>query len=271
MKPLRVHGPMIGEYRISDGPFTPLRMKPKVVVGYPVGGSVTLPFHASMLQLLAYEITKPDHERLLSKISHTQGLYVGDNRNMLAQEFMKTDAEWLLQIDTDIEFPKTLLETMVGLTLNQSVAGERKIVAANVPLGGGFETVAFQWDPQAGIWANYKSLPEDLFRCDAAATAVMLVHREVFEEIASAHGQCWFHHMYIPKSPEGTRPADFEFHSIGEDTAFCQRAKAAGYQTWVARVPGLRHHKTRALSEDFGRAMSMAGEDSGVGELVREG
>lgn len=259
------------DLRVKGDPFRvrPFRWDahgPKVVVGYPVGGSVTLPFHASMLQLLAYEIDKPDHERLLGKINHTQGLYVGDNRNMLAQTFLRTDADWLLQIDTDIEFPKTLLETMVSIA-----AGERRIVAANVPLGGGFETVAFQWDPAARIWANYKALPSDVFPCDAAATAVMLVHREVFQAIAEEHGQCWFHHMYIPKSPEGTRPADFEFHSIGEDTAFCQRAKAAGYQTWVARVPGLRHHKTRALSEDFDRARAMVGDDSAVGELVQEG
>lgn len=254
MKPIRVPGRRAG---------------PKVVVGYPVGGSVTLPFHASMLQLLAYEIDKPDHERLLGKINHTQGLYVGDNRNMLAQTFLKTSAEWLLQIDTDIEFPRDLLETMVRTA--DRVETPARILAANVPLGGGFETVAFHWDPTARIWANYNVLPADVFPCDAAATAVMLVHREVFEAIASEHGQCWFHHMYIPKSPEGTRPADFEFHSIGEDTAFCQRAKVAGFQTWVARVPGLRHHKTRALSEDFDRVRAMAGGDPGVGELVREG
>ncbi len=251
----------------------PIRLKgnghaagPKVVVGYPVGGSVTLPFHVSILQLVAHEIAKPDHERLLSKITHTQGLYVGDNRTMLAQRFVDTDADWLLQIDTDIEFPRTLLETMVALAARTGA----KIVAANVPLGV-YATVAFQETAQPGVWANYETLLGDVFPCDAAATAVMLVHREVFDTIADGHGQCWFHHMYLPESPEGTAPRDFRFRSIGEDMAFCVRAKAAGFQTWVARVPGLKHHKTRALSEDSGRAMSMAGEDSAVGELVREG
>lgn len=239
---------------------------PKVVVGYPVGGSVTLPFHVSMLQLLAYELAKPDDERLLSKISHTSGLYVGDNRTMLAQRFMETDADWLLQIDTDIEFPRTLLESMVGIARHAGFGA--KVLAANVPLGV-YATVAFQETGAPGTWANFETLPADVFPCDAAATAVMLIHREVFATIAAEHGQCWFHHMYLPESPAGTPPGSFRFRSIGEDMAFCVRAKNAGFQTWVARVPGLKHHKTRALSEDCGRAM--AGEDSAVGELVREG
>lgn len=239
---------------------------PKVVVGYPVGGSVTLPFHVSVLQMLTYEIAKRDDERLLSKITHSQGLYVGDNRTLLAQRFMSdSDAEWLLQIDTDIEFPRNLLETMVGLADKEGAL----ILAGNVPLGV-YATVAFQLTDPRGVWSNYETLPSSVFPCDAAATAVMLIHREVFEGIAAEHGQCWFHHMYLPESPEGTAPRDFRFRSIGEDMAFCVRAKAAGFPTWVARVPGLKHHKTRALSEDSGRAMSIAGEASGVGELVRE-
>lgn len=256
MKPIRVPGRPAG---------------PKVVLGYPVGGSVTLPFHVSVMQLLAYEIAKPDRERLLGKITHTSGLYVGDNRTMLAQRFMETDAEWLLQIDTDIEFPKTLLETLLGIVGERDEEGDEiNILAANVPLGV-YATVAFQETGAPGTWANLETLPADVFECDAAATAVMLVHRKVFEGIAAEHGQCWFHHMYLPESPEGTPPADFRFRSIGEDMAFCVRAKAAGFQTWVARAPGLKHHKTRALSEDSGRAVSMVAVDGAMGELVREG
>lgn len=256
MKPIRVPGRPAG---------------PKVVVGYPVGGSVTLPFHVSVMQLLVYEVAKADHERLLGKITHTSGLYVGDNRTMLAQRFMETDAEWLLQIDTDIEFPKTLLETMLGIVSERDADGDNiKILAANVPLGV-YATVAFQETGQRGIWANYEALPADVFQCDAAATAVMLIHRDVLEGIAREHGQSWFHHMYLPENTEETDPTKFRFRSIGEDMAFCVRAKAAGFETWVARVPGLKHHKTRALSEESGRAVSMAAADGAMGELVREG
>jgi len=237
---------------------------PKVVLGYPVGGSVTLPFHVSVLQLLAYELAKPDHSRLLSKITHTSGLYVADNRTMLVQRFLETDADWLLQVDTDIEFPVTLVETMLRIA-----GDDRKIVAANVPLGV-YASVAFMETKTPGIWDCLETLPADVFQCDGAATAVYLAHRDVFKAIAAEHGQCWFHHMYLPKSPEGTPPWAFKFQSIGEDLAFSLRAKRSGFQTWVARVPGLGHHKTRKLSHDQDWARAMAAEDPGVGEIVQE-
>jgi len=238
---------------------------PKVVVGYPVGGSVTLGFHASMLKLLGYELQKPFSRRLLAKIQHTQGLYVADNRTMLVQRFLETDADWLLQIDTDIEFQPTLLETMIDL------AGEdRKILAASVPLGA-YRSCAFMRSEEPGVWQDLWPVPLYPVECDGLATAVCLIHREVFEAIAAAHGQCWFHHIYLPESPVGTPLAQFKYRSQGEDLAFSVRAAREGFKLWAVHVPGLKHHKSRGLSHDEERAGILAAQDSGVGEIVDEG
>jgi hypothetical protein len=235
----------------------------KVVVGYPAGGSVTLAFHASMLKLLGYELQKGER-RLLSKINHTQGLYVADNRTLLAQQFLRTGVEWMLQIDTDIEFQPTLLEDMLRLA-----GSERKILAASVPLGG-MPTCAFNRTDDPSVWETLPFVPTHPVACDAVATAVCLIHRDVFLQIADRHGQCWFHHMYIPKSAEGTPGRQFAFTSIGEDIAFSLRAAREGVPSWVVHVPGVKHHKTQALSHDGGLARMMRG-DGGVGELVEEG
>lgn len=236
----------------------------KVIVGYPVGGSVTLAFHASMLRLLGHEIIKPDGERLLAKIQHTQGLYVADNRTMLVQRFLDSGVEWLLQIDTDIEFPQTLLETLLTLA-----GDDKKCLAASVPLGV-FPSCAFRLTETPGIWEPVYPVPLKPISVDGVATAVMLCHREVFQKIAEENGQCWFHHMYLPESPPGTAPVRFKYRSQGEDLAFSLRVRDAGYNIWCAHVPGLRHHKGRALSHDDERAGILAAEDSGVGELVAE-
>jgi hypothetical protein len=231
------------------------------VLGYPVGGSVTLAFHSSMLALLGHEISKGDG-RLLEKIQHTQGLYVADNRTLLIQRFMDTTAEWLLQIDTDIEFPRTLVETLVEM------AGEdKKILAASVPLGSAFPTCAFMRTEVPGIWTALDRV-DGVVECDGIATAVCLVHRQVFEDIADQEGQSWMHHIYLPLSNELGRTRDFQYRSQGEDLAFCVRAAKAGHKVYCGYVPGLKHHKTMALSHDDGARVPYG--DPGVGELVEE-
>lgn len=240
----------------------------RVVVGYPVGGSVTLPFHVSIIRLLMYELGKPDRKRLLAKVTHTKGLYVADNRQLLAEKFLPaTNADWLLQIDTDIEFPRELLETMIGL------ADGREILAASVPLGE-YPSCAFMRDTTPGIWRGLSGVPTRPVEVDGIATACCLVHRRVFEAIADRHGQCWFHHIYLPKAGEADELAPgrgFKFVSQGEDLAFSVRAAEAGFRLWAVHVPGLRHHKTRGLSHDDERAFALASEDAAVGEMVEEG
>lgn len=264
MKPLRV----------PAGGFTGLmrggQLGRRVAIGYPVGGSVTEPFMASMSMLQKYESDK-GRECLLSNIMKTRGLYVADNRQLLTQRFLQQDADWLLQIDTDIEFPPNLIELMLAHT-----GPDQKIVAANVPLGapwvdGSFPSVAFHQGADPWTWICLPSpLPEPIQEVDAVATAVIIIHREVFETIAARHGQCWFNHLYLPASPEGTPKRDFRYRSIGEDIAFCLRAKEAGFKVWAARVPGLRHHKSCPLSEDFMSAGTEPVTPSAVGELVLE-
>lgn len=232
---------------------------PKVMVGYPVGGSVTLAFHASVLSLLGYEIAKGD-DRLLARITHSQGLYVADNRTLLIQRFLSTEAEWLLQVDTDIAFPPTLLETMVELA-----GTERKVLAASVPLSDVLPTCAFNRTEVPGIFAPQPKF-EGVIECDAVATAVLLVHRSVLLDIADLDGQSWMHHLYLPASNVVTDMRHFVYRSQGEDLAFCMRAKKAGHRIWCARVHGLRHHKALAMSHDYD--LKVPTGDPGVGVVV---
>jgi hypothetical protein len=236
----------------------------KVVLGYPCGGSVTVPFHASCLRMLGYEFAKPEKDRLLVKMMHASGLYVGDNRMTLVDNMLEGEANWLLQVDTDIEFPEDLLERMLA------VAGsERKIVAASVPLGQAYPTCGFRWTGQPGI---YESVPIGLepVEVDAIATACVLIHRDVFDAIADQHGQSWFHAIHLAKSPPGTPPRDFAYVVNGEDIAFSMRAKAAGFRIWCVHLPGLGHYKTRRLSHDDDRSIALGQSMPGMGVLVQE-
>lgn len=236
----------------------------KVVLGYPVGGSVTLPFHASVIRLLGYEMAKPDAARLLARITHSSGLYVAENRTELSQQFLAGTGDWLLMIDTDIEFPATLLETLLALA-----GTSRKILAASVPLGA-YATCAFNRTEKAGVWQAVP-VPLEPVAVDGVATAVALIHRSVFETIAAQHGQSWWHHVYLP-AEDTSQPGDFR--SQGEDLAFSIKAASCGIQSWAVHVPGIGHYKTRRLSHDtefvatLPKAPSLHGDTPGLGVLV---
>ena len=227
----------------------------KVALGYPYGAGVTGPFHESLLRLQLYELSKP--RPLLHYRLPQSGLYIDHNRNRIAEKFMATDADWLLQIDSDIEFPQTLVETLLELA-----GSEKKVLAASVPLGPPFPSSAWMMTESPGIWAGVPSerITSAGEPFDGLATAVLLVHRVVLEGIADQVGQCWFLKTMTPKlinersaaAWAGNGPMrDREYVPVGEDFAFCMRARDAGFQPWCAKVPGLKHHKTLPMSHDY--------------------
>jgi GT2 family glycosyltransferase len=184
---------------------------------------------------------------------------------VLTEKMLDSEANWLLQVDTDIEFPPTLMETMLDL------AGEdKKILAASVPLGLAYPTCGFMQTEQPGIFEALPLVPMEPIEVDAIATACVLIHRSVFEEIADRHGKCWFHTIYMAKSAEGTPGRDFAFTGNQEDIAFSIRAKALGFKVWCVHVPGLVHYKTMPLTHDTEKSKQMATEMPGMGVLVQE-
>lgn len=231
---------------------------PKVAFGFPYG-PISAPFMHSKEALREYEVAKMA-EGLPIHVHHVLpqgGLYIDHNRNIIVERFLTTDAEWLLQIDTDIEFPPTIVETLLR------IAGhDKKIVGASVPLGPPLPSCAWMKTDQPGIWRGLaaKDITEGGVPVDGIATAVIIIHREVIEAIADREGQRWFLKFEVgrlsePRSKaawEGNGPMrDRKYVPIGEDLAFCIRAADAGYQSWCAKVPGLRHYKTLPMSHDY--------------------
>lgn len=186
------------------------------------------------------------------------GLYIDHNRNIIVQRFMKTDADWLLQIDTDILFPPDIVEQLLR------VAGEDcRIIAASVPLpmDDGIHSCGYMRTNVPGVWANVppREVSASGTDVDGIATAVSMIHREVFERIADRHGQKWFLKTEMPNMVEPTSAAawngdgpmkDRQYIPIGEDLAFSLRAILEGYRCRVVRLRGLKHYKTGPISHD---------------------
>lgn len=294
---------------------------PKVALGY-CFGTLHWPFVKSLLAQGQHDLRRTQQHGAPYVWHHIPqpGLYIAVNRNTIAEQFLKTDAEWLLQIDTDIQFPPDIVERML-----EAAGRDRKIVAASVPLGwsqehgiplpstalmhgsapGEWEYVpAEHWCPTCGdrrielrstaagyqctrdaahMFAADDALVQAQFivtaegiEADALATAIILIHRTVLEDIADRFGRCWFLHRRVPrvtsrKSLEAWKAwkekygdfqrleddwagdasmRDREFVSVGEDISFCLRASDVGHKSYCVKIPGLRHFKAVPLSHD---------------------
>lgn len=233
---------------------------PKVALGF-CYGTLHPPFVFSKDRMWMYDSARSDRglKPMLTHQLPQGGLYIDHNRNIIVQRFRdKTNADWLLMIDTDIEFPANLVEQLLA------VAGDDcKIVAASVPLpmDDAIHSCGYVFTSTPGIWANVPiaEIKPTGTDCDGIATAVSMIHREVLDAIADRDGQVWFLKTTQPNLIEERSAAawrgegpirDRQVIPMGEDLAFSLRAHLAGYKCRVARLRGLRHHKNGPLTHD---------------------
>lgn len=176
----------------------------KVLVAVPSGEFVHADFARSLALLMSYTTyVKPDMEVLLY---HMKGTYLPRARAGLVQEALDRSCTHVLFLDADMVFPKD--------TLLRLLAHERPIVAANYPTR------------QAPILPTAVDLDrQPMFAVEGLAEArscgmgVMLVEASVFHAI----GKPWFAIGYSKAADDYS----------GEDTFFCERARACQYQVWI--------------------------------------
>ena len=199
------------------------------------------------------------------------GLLVDKTRNECATELLKSKAEWLWFIDGDMQFPPTLIEHMLSTAYASSPWAD--IVGGYCNLRGGIHLPTI--DRGSGQWEAHDANvgPLEVIRTGAAC---LLVKRHVFEKMAYP----WFgvrpasqpienfaevdNFLRIkydgvnpfandPKWQKATAIAAENARvtrgihesqrspSVGEDSNFCDKAKALGFRI-VVQTDAVCHH-----------------------------
>jgi hypothetical protein len=218
-----------------------------VVVGFPHNGSTHALFATSLAGLVEFELRKPSPHYTYIACSAMGSCHIVSNRNRLVSKM--GEAEWLLQLDTDLEFKPDLLRVMMD---------EARAVGAKVMLGLYLNTRAINEGANAGFYepipmlhswtatgdglyaGGFKTLPEippgQTFKVDGGGAGLLLVHREVFQAIGKNYeGRRWRHFAW-QDLPDGDE--------MGEDLVFCRRAVEAGYEVWATTKVLARHWKS---------------------------
>ena len=203
-------------------------MSLKAVVGYVSNGFIRTEFHDCLMTLVL-------KNGIGGRISATSGPRLASARNEVVKRFLATNREWLWMLDTDMTFGPD--------TLNELLAVDEPIVGALC-----FGTESGQPFPvlhRLGEDGMHKvpDYPKDeLVEVDATGAACLLVHRDVLEKLRANDDGLY------PWFQEGRT---LQGQEVGEDVAFCLKARELDFPIYVHTGIKTGHVKTHVLNEEF--------------------
>jgi hypothetical protein len=162
------------------------------------------------------------------------------SRNVLAEKFLQTDAKYLLMIDDDIipciGRPSWMRSTVVSARNVQDGPLQRHILHRLINSGKSIVGGAYFGRQENGkLMCSDQSLEKAarqyddfIVPVDWIGTGCILIHRKVFIDIKEK----------FPELATNNAEASFDFFlpmagHVGEDVAFCHRAKKAGHQPHI--------------------------------------
>lgn len=206
--------------------------KLRVAIGIPVG-PIVVPEFALSLGGLCYKESKLYN---LTGLYHSKGCYITENRNRLVELFLNmSEADWLLQFDTDMSFDDMVLEKLCQLVIdtNSKIVGGwyySFIKGEKVPLTFVLDDKGFQSTMPWG---------EDPFKVDGIATGCLMIHKDVFRDIKKdSTGRVFY---FSDTAYEFPKKDEHEF--LGEDLVFSVNCKRSGFSIYTKADLKVKHHK----------------------------
>lgn len=188
-----------------------------------------------------------ENRRLTIGRGMVKALYLDDKRNELVRDFLQTTGDYLMMLDTDIEFQPHQIYGLV----DEAVENDRQILAG---MYFSFLTqkqilspVWFSSMDEGGCLKTFGSFKagEVIVPLIACGMGFTLIRRDVFETIAkcdewASDDWTWFgRDTYVYRLENGKTLSK----RYGEDTCFCVRSRQCGIQTWGHKGVVVRHWK----------------------------
>lgn len=207
----------------------------RILIAIPCMDSVAAEFMASVGML------KKVGECTLAMI---KGSLIYNARNDLAKQAIKGGYDYILWLDSDMQFQPDTLERLLTDAKEHDLSIVSGVYYRRVPP---FRPVIFKdINPDTGKWEDLLDVPEGLFKCAGVGFGCVLTDTQVFFDVKDAHTASWF----TPK------------WGLGEDLAFCKRAIAAGHDVWVDPAVKCGHVGHIIVNEEYYKAYREAGCDS---------
>jgi len=186
---------------------------------------------------LVKELTKANLEW---QIETYKSPYVSNARNALTALFMRSEYDYLLFIDSDVEFkPEAVIRMLV--TKKDIILTPYRVKIPHDPNLVKY-TVSFENDEKVGI------LPEGLVEINEGPAGLMLIHKRVFKFLMDSCTRLKINHPHNKSSD----PYLYNFWDTtfdldrglwrGEDISFCRLARDYGFKIYANIKSTTTHH-----------------------------
>ena len=170
-------------------------------------------------------------------VSFIIGSLVYDSRNRLAEYAVRINADYILWLDSDMTFPPDVLERMM------KVMDEHDDIDILTGLyfrrSTPFTPVAFEvleTDEKGElVFENMDEIPDGIREVAGCGFGCVLMKTDCLFDIAGQEGPVWF-------SP---------LANVGEDCAFCMRARKYGYKIYIDPSIEFGHMGYAAVTRGF--------------------
>jgi GT2 family glycosyltransferase len=220
----------------------------QVVYGYLRPTMVHGDFQECLLDMIAFD--RQHAGRIQGRLGFRSSANLATGRNMIVRHFLeRSDAGWLLMLDTDMTFAPDVLEQLLASAHPE-----------NAPIVG---ALCFGFDEQGDVQPTLYGLepdpeapedpgrllvtryhdwkPETMMPVAGTGAACILMHRSALEEILAAGYSAaypWFQEL------------EHNGKAVGEDLGFCFRAVQSGIPLYVNTAVQVGHVKERVLTAE---------------------
>ena len=223
--------------------------KPSLFIAMPCYDSVKINTMLSVVKLIQ-QLGKSGIE---TGIHTMKSPLIHQARNYLTSVFLTTQYQYMLFIDSDVEFePEVVLRMMV--VKKPIVCTPYRVKSPEIDKQ--IYTVEFK-DPK-----NILVLAEGLVEIEAGPTGLMLIDRKVFERIIKNHPELKIRNKATPKAEKSHEFYynffDFGFndgYAMGEDVSFCRLARDNDFRIFANIESSTVHHGSFGWKGTFGESM----------------
>jgi hypothetical protein len=227
-----------------------MNTKPTVYIAMPCYDSVKINTMLSVIKLVQ-QLSKSGIE---IGINTMKSPLIHQARNYLTSVFLTTEYQYMLFIDSDIEFePESVMRMLVSK--KRIICTPYRVKAEK--LDKHIYTVEFK-NPK-----NIPFLPGGLVELEAGPTGLMLIDRVVFERIIKNHPELKIKNKAIPNPGDSHKFYynffDFGFsdgYSMGEDVSFCKLARGNDFQIYANTESTTKHHGSWAWEGKFKESLN---------------